>query len=414
MAFWKKENLLVTTDPISPRPDSWFERFTSHAAFTGVTTLVIVLTGAAASLFTEGIRKTSSVVPAADSSSGSVIFWLLLVVAVLLLYANQKGLFRKSDGAHHELATALARLDSAVKRLNTLPSENFLPSYKDQYAEALAATALVLLEPQVTVDNVESAIRAVLAALVDTAKDYDNAESGTAYAANVMLFRRKEHATSVNGIVDLVPIVHDSPDYIGVLELIPELSVSSASSGARDPHTGPISVPIPADPSDYFDHTTKVNRSAVMPGAPTSYVTGSFDAFASIATFLSRLEDTSIDRKQVEVIRKYFLEGKGRHIRSFVSLPILPLGLPVNGERKVEEPGTEEVLLRSIPVDRGAPEPLGVLNLQSQNPGLLADNGEQLFAPLMSTFAALIAILIVQRQDLLAKMRPELTDVSSP
>ena len=371
-------------------------RFTSSPAFGGVTTLVIVLAGAAASLFTEGIRVNVWGIPDGDSRLGAVLFCLLAAAAVFLLFLNQRGLFRESDGAHVELTEALGRLDNAVKRLNTLPSEDFLPAYKDQYAEALAATTIVLLDPRTEVGDVERAIRAVLAALVDTAKDYDNANKDTVYAASVMLFRRNSTPCAIDGMQDLIKISPDSVDHAGVLELVPTLSTSSAARGGVDQETRPISLPIPCDTTDLFDHKTETDRSPVIPGAPAAYLHGSYEAFASIKILLNRLEDTSIDRKQVEAIRRYFVNGPGQHIRSFVSLPILPLGLQGSSARSKSPPGA------APRTDLSPTSALGVLNLHSVRPGLLADNGEHLFAPLMSTFAALVGILIVRRQELLA------------
>lgn len=375
--------------------DKVIERVVTSPTFSAVITLLIVLAGAAASLFTEAIRAFGTPfghLPSGTASVGAAAFWLLVVLAVALLVLNQAGIYRRSTREQQAMTSSLAQLDLAVRRLNTLPSENFLPSFQDSFREAIGVALLPVVDEGAGIDQVNAAVRAVLAAIADTAKDFDGAPSDTIYGANIMIFRGREQLSQITDALQLVHVGPSHIEYSGALELLPQLSTCTAEPGKVDRRTSPISLPVPSDNADYYDSGSRATKSVVIPGAPTSYVKATFDAFATIDAFLQRLHDhTSLDRRLVGRVQDYFTIGPGKDIKSFASLPIVGFA----------EPGSGEAGARSNdPQSASVMTPLGVLNIHSQRPGLLADNGATLFAPLMGPFLSLLAILLVHRQEL--------------
>ncbi len=354
-----------------------FERVITAPAFSAVITLLIVLAGAAASLFTEAIREFDfpfGKLPGGKDSWGAGAFWMLVVVAVVLLILNQAGILKKTAREQQGLSDSLGRLDTAVRRLNTLPSENFLPSFQDSFREALHVALLAIGDDDVQLGQVDAAIRAVLAAVADTAKDFDGAPGDAIYGANVMVFRGRDEPTRIHDALELVHVGQSHREYSGAIELLPQLSTCTDDPGAVDSSTQPISLPIPTECADYYDTGSQRTKSTVIPGAPTSYVKGTFDGFATIDAFLQRMHDhTSLDRRLVGRVQEYFTAGPGKDIKSFASLPIVAINGASEDPKQTEAPNSRK--------------PLGVLNIHSQRPGMLIDNGSSLFAPLMGPFA---------------------------
>lgn len=381
----------MTTSLNSESANNRVERVITAPAFSAVITLLIVLAGAAASLFTDAIREFNfpfGKLPGSKDSIGAFAFWMLVLLALVLLVINQVGVLRRTAREQDALNGALGRLDTAVRRLNTLPSEHFLPSFQDSFREALHVALLAIGDEDVRLEQVDASIRAVLAAVADTARDFDGAPSDAIYGANVMVFRDREQSSQIEDALQLVHVGSSHREYAGAIELLPQLSTCTEDPGAVDSRTRPISLPIPTERADYYDTGSRSTKSTVIPGAPTSYVKRTFDGFASIDAFLQRIHDhTSLDRQLVGKVQEYFTTGPGKDIKSFASLPIVAINKPSEALKQGAETSDSET-------------PLGVLNIHSQRPGMLIDNGASLFAPLMGPSVSVLAILLVHRTEL--------------
>jgi hypothetical protein len=275
-------------------------------------------------------------------------------------------------------------LETAVKRLNTVPSEIFLPTYSRCWKQAAGITFACIAAKgrgELTRSGVEEAIRAVQAAILESAKDFDNADGGSDYSANIMLWRNHGKEIENNTALSVVQVAPLDPMIAGVLELIPALSVVVKGREGNpklpesfDTLTRPILLPIPEGPSNFLDDEG-VEKLVLLPGAPFAFATGRCTVFPSMQEFLEILRNgTTLDERVKRRVTQYFTEGEGKHVRSFASFAILS--------------------------GRTAGElPLGVLNLHSSRPGILEDNGETLFAPVLAPFLSLLAVLLSLRTE---------------
>ncbi len=425
------------------------ENVTAHAGFGALVTLFIVLAGAAASLFTEAIRDTISL-PEPKAGLGALFFWLLVVISLVLLLLNQRGINAKAKKDKDAIDTSLKKLDSAIARLNTLPSHDFLPSFRDTYAKSFEISMACALSDGSAAQS-EKAIRYVLNAMCEIARDYDGVDQNAVYGANIMLFRPRGTPSRIVDSLGLekVTVMHEK--FVGALELISELSTSTASQGRVDENTQSISLPIPGEIRDRFDARKGMYKKVLIPGACTSFATASYEAYPSIDAYVDALHATSLSLDWIQHLEHYFTEGGGKHVRSFASLPIRELGsapqpdapsaqaatessvampvacplgttpgydspspasgqespMPATGSSSALPLSSADGAPESSSQDVGGPQTsvpmaqsvVAVVNLHSSAPGLLSDNGGTLFAPLMGPFLSLLAILLALRDE---------------
>lgn len=357
------------------RMPRWLEWLGSRSLFGMAATMVIVVAGVCASLFTESIRTIgASWIPAPDDAAGGWLFWLMVFLAALLFWVNHAALTHKSEKARMDLETA-------VKRLNTIPSEIFLPTYTRCWKQAASITLACIAAKSrngLKRDDVEEAIKAVQLAILESAKDFDNADGASDYSANIMLWRDQSKELERNDALSIVQVAPGDPMIAGVLELIPTLSVvvkggekNSKPPESADTLTRPILLPIPEGHANFLDDAG-VEKLVLLPGAPFAFATGRCTVFPSMQEFIEILRNgTTLDERVKRRVTQYFTEGEGKHVRSFASFAILS----------------------------GHALPLGVLNLHSNRPGLLEDNGETLFAPVLSPFLTLLSVLLSLRAE---------------
>jgi hypothetical protein len=244
--------------------------------------------------------------------------------------------------------------------------------------------------PAKSVAAVEQLIRNLIASIAHIAQQFDRA-GNVQYGAGVMLWRAADAGSKVvlegaNPII-VVPWFQGDQRASGVLELVPALSAvvvrAPTPPCAADPNAHSLVLPVPADVSPVYDNRHQP-RTAVLPGSASAFVLSEFAHFLDIGRFVEWIDErTSIDHHASKAMKDYFLSGGGRHIQSFCSLPILP-------PRSARGDGTN----------------VGVLNLYSVQKGLLAENGQTLFVPLLEPFLVILSMLLLDRQDLLAQRGP--------
>jgi hypothetical protein len=269
-------------------------------------------------------------------------------------------------------------LRSMVRRLQTLPPSGFLDSFRDAFRVAGRQTLLVALNPTSSLSQVDHAIRNVLGAIVEVARDFDEQNSAT-YGANLMLWRRAGTPFENPSPMHLVPYSPQDPSVRGYLELVVSLSTTTAlenSQYSHDTQIAPIVVPVAIASEKVLDAKGHA-RDPVLPGAPQAFLRGDFVVFESVEAYVGWLdENSSRGLETVNPLKEYFVNGAGKHVKSFGSRPIVSVNPTVG--------------------------PIAVLNIHSDRDNLLQDSGQTLFAPLIEPFCFLLATLIETRAVLLS------------
>ena len=357
------------------------EAIASHPFFGGLTAFVTIMAGALASFFTDDIRNNLTPFVFSDSVSlKASAFWACVIMAGVFLGGGQWAQNRRASRTTRELGVM-------INRLQTLPADGYLPSYQSCYRVAASNAFAIIYSTNPTVAQIEATIRTVLGAILETARDFDR-NAGVDYYANIMLWRPNGLGLEAKSPLHLVTFVKNDPNVAGLLELIPELSTSTANGTTptgnvtpydRDQNISAITLPIPNDPAPVRDSKFLL-RYPILPGAPWAFIGKMFASYENISQLFQWLDNSSsTDLHTIAKIKNYFISGDGKHIRSFGSMPIL---LPT------EDALTSEDL------------PLGVLNLHSTKEDLLQDNGQTLFAPLLEPFLILLSILLLKREEI--------------
>ena len=346
------------------------EEFLLKPFIGGFAAVLTVMAGAFASFFQRDIETHIIPWPLADWSLISwkaTAFWASVFAVGFLLGGTQWAQSRQARRSRLEL-------DGAIRRIESLPPENFLAEYQELLRRA-ASSVMVGLDPELGLETTDKAIRNVLNAVIGVVRAYDSAPPSAAYAANVMLYR-KDRSQEARNPVGFVTQAEGHPDYDGLLELIRALSTSDAEPGfGPDQRVPELIVPVPRNIAPVRGKEM-VELHPVLPGAAWAFVHREFAGFDTIEKLDQWLDRRCSARAEdKEKIRAYFREGgAGAHIQSFASMPLLALGQAGEGAR-----------------------PLGVLNLHSEQPGMAAERGGDRLSPLMEPFRMMLSILLTAR-----------------
>lgn len=341
----------------------------------GLTAVVTILAGAASSFFGDEIQQTFLVVwtPSTAVAWKATAFWLLVACAGLLLGGSQWARSQSALRSRREVDAQVGRLEAAIRRIETLPPEQFLTDHQTILRKAGRST-LVTLAPPVTVALIESAIRNILGCIIQLARQYDGARMQSTYAANLMLYRPYGGVIAVDAHRPFDSTPDSRPTDGPVLELVRALSTTSAMKRFEpDSEVAPLVLRIPQKIEPTKDKDMH-ERHPVLPGAPWAFVHNEYVGFPTISELDGWLERNSSESTEViESVRTYFRTGAGARIRSFACMPIQGLGGPTD-------------------------LPLAVLNIHSDDSGILQEQGGARFSPLSEPFRMLLSILIVSRE----------------
>jgi len=198
----------------------------------GFTAAFTVLAGALASFFTDEIKRSYLPFPLADQYSlAASLFWICIFLVGALLGGSQWANNRKSVEDRERSAAATASLEVMIRRLHTLPSEKFLPSFQYCLRSAIPGALAAIINPATSRADADAAVRNVLQAIIETVSAFDLPQQPTTYSANVMLFRRSFGEVEASTPYFPIHTVKDDPKLAGLLELIPSLSATSSGPG---------------------------------------------------------------------------------------------------------------------------------------------------------------------------------------
>lgn len=325
--------------------------------FSALTTCLGVFAGLLGSIYGDKIKTAF---PFA-LENGPIAWSVVLFWVSLLIFGWFFGLgFNAQNQATNKLEQVI----------RTLPPKGFLVVFEDLFKTCLN----VYWQAQETQGGItkamEKTIVTALHGVLCLVKTFDSRHDHPVYSANIMLFRP---------ITDLEPvslgdnIIFTEPGYNpdawdGVLQLRKEFALTLTDKEELKPDLmiKAIMLPIPK-----LKFRMDKGKPTVLPGAPAVFCDPTkFVGFENTLQLASWCREQSGLRASIaENVERYFVDGDGKDIRSFISIPIVLPGAQA-GEN---------------------PEVLGVINLHSNREGILPGEKAGLFVPLTSPFMLLIA-----------------------
>lgn len=297
----------------------------------------------------------------------AIVFWSCAAFSAVLYFFREKVVDFERKKDQKNLVDQARELEHLIR---THPPANFLAIFSQLYEEA-AEVAETALSSNVTASDKSlfgQSIRYVLRSVAILAQKFDGDIPGTNYAVNIMIFKpvkdipESEHP-AIRERLQFCEAELSVKNLRGILDLEAPLSTTASDKdAASDPGLKSFALPIPVD-------TVTKDRSRVLPGAPFAFVSRELDMYTdtrNIREWCDKYADFTLQVK--EELQEYF--NKNPNIRSFVSLPIFS--------------------------DRKHEDPIAVLNIHSNKPGLLKGDGEPVahFADLMSPFQVILTRLV--------------------
>lgn len=366
---------------------SRFRRIALNPWFAGLAAIVGALAGLLGAMWAEQIR---TVFPfnSGHVISHTVLFWVAVTVFGLMFGSNFWAQSKATEEQLSKLGATASSLAGGLESLRessgaleeqvkTLPSRDFLRGYGRRLTQCYPI-AIKGTEQDATIADTREGILAVLSSLAYMAQLFDGALRTSEYSANLMIFRTFHGLSSelVNEYQSIarfteVPGAGGSA-WSGVLELIPDLAVFLQGDNIQvNPTRLPrftFGIPLPT--------LRNVNgKSAVLPGAPDAFCN---EAYAFVKDTYEFADECRRDRALRESVStdmdRYFKEGAGRDIRSFVSIVLPRTGCIPAGSRNLE--------------------PLGVVNIHSDAAQMIRGKGIDHFVPLTTPHRLLISRLL--------------------
>jgi hypothetical protein len=364
---------------IPPRWLASISHLVSSALYATATTVLAVIAGLLGSVYQDDVARAFPLVlsgPWEGMSLRALAFWFCVVLFAMMFFARQ----RWDDLSRDRLAKAALKSEESTGRIEelvqTLPPRAFQTQLAEMYLAVHGAAGSVVtrsVREGADSGDLVVVIRSILYSIATLASLYDDqpmTDRGAAvYAANVMLFvPRLEGATPFAEDLRLLflPDTYDRRRLKGALLLRPDLSSTSAAD-AVDAAVPVIALPVP-------EVAEKDGRWTALPGAPRALLLGEADGYADTQTIAEWAEQKGDFAPSVrEALARYFTDGEGRNIRSFISRPI---GLGADGVT-----------------------PLGVLNIHANRPNLLGPNVQK-----RQIFQALLTPVLVELADALQSL----------
>jgi len=252
--------------------------------------------------------------------------------------------------------------------IRTLPPRGFLVVFEDLF-KACLNVYWEAYEEQEGVEALKGSIVTALTGVLYLVKTFDTRHDHPQYSANIMLFRSIQEVPSkelAEHILFTEP-GYDPEAWDGILQLRTEFAFTLIDREQKpDTVVKPIMLPIPKT-----QYRADKGKPTVLPGAPAVFCDPTrfvgFENTLQLATWCR--EHSGLRASVAEDVERYFVDGPGKEIRSFISIPIvLPAAKPDS-----------------------KPEVLGVINLHSNREGILPGEKAGLFVPLTAPFMLLIA-----------------------
>jgi hypothetical protein len=273
--------------------------------------------------------------------------------------------------AFHKAAEA-AKAKERLQALETLPPRGILERFENSFIQSYWGAAEGM-EAGTDPVKITASIRSVLDGLVSLAAQFHGSPRGMRYSVNVMIFENfaviAPEAAKKFRDAALFTEQDVGPEALsGVLRLIPDLAVSSVNGKIQDDSLQEIVLPVPRRETDK-------GVTTLLPGAPRAFCTRGNFFYHDTRDLGKECRETTALRESVAAeIDTYFKEGRGKDIRSFVSLPI----------------GISSA-------DNSAPDMIGVVNIHTNQREMFRGESAPLFASLAAPYGLLLAELLKNR-----------------
>lgn len=232
-------------------------------------------------------------------------FGLFFFISLAFFYLSQSAVQEQEAVRNKELQDLI----------NSAPPSDFLQRYSERCSEAFETYRILQDDlPTASKSDVEIGIRVILQNILTITRLYSRETTpAIIYAANIML---GEAPSTSQNIVFRSPAL-DIGKLKAVLTTYKEISVTTKNGTNADPELALISLPI-------FQEAD--NR--IIPGAPEAFESAAIFPVPDTldGTWLKNIE--KFDEVVREQIKKYFNEGDGKKIRSFISIPLLDAAKP--------------------------------------------------------------------------------------
>lgn len=351
-------------------------RFVGSPAFAALTASAAALVGLLGSVYQNEIVASFPLTllgPYRGFSWRALVFWLSLFGLAGLVYLRQKA----DDAVRDTMVKTTEGAEQTSRRIEefvqTLPPRAF--QSKLASAVAVVHKAVSTASPRTAGDAVSDeslavVARVILHSIATLAFVYDDQPlvdgQPSIYSANVMMFVPRERVT-VDLTIAFLPVDFDRKQLRGVLELRTDLSCTSASLDGTDVDTSIPSLILPVPLL-----TERNGRAAALPGAPFALLTlqtAGYDDTATLGDWCREKGD--FPPSVVEELHSYFVNGPGRAIRSFISMPLItPSG-----------------------------DAIAIANIHANRPGLLGPRLER-----RDTFQALLTPVVQDLTDVVAAL----------
>ena len=347
--------------------------------FSAITAVVGALAGFIAAIYADEIRRAFPFpLPwhhLAGAWTGPVVLpavfaWTGLALFGLMFGLNSWALTKSTDLQLAALQASTERLEDLVQ---TLPPEEFssgFPRSLSAFFDIAIKGASTAARP----DEVSDGILAVLSSLTYMVQLFEGSTEEREYCANIMIYRKFE-GRSEAAIAEFEHIARFTEQkgtgaraWSGVLELVPSLAVfrkdgESIWNSARLPRFV-LEVPLPR-------YRIDGGKLAILPGAPEAFCQGVYSVVADTREMGAECRTKRALRPSVaDALDQYFRYGDGRDIRSFLAIPIFPVG-----------PG-------------GTEEAIGVVNIHKATTEILNRSAFELFVPFTAPHTLLLSQLL--------------------
>jgi hypothetical protein len=301
----------------------------------------------------------------------AVLSYLSLFVFGLSFGLNSWALTKNTDDQLNYLKANTEKLQDLIQ---TLPPTEFLTGFQKRLNLCYPVAARGC-DSTANETEVRDGIIMVLSTLAYTVQMFDGGLSQCEYSANIMIFRSFA-GLSDDAIQDYTIRAKFTEQggaggkiaWSGVLELEPSLAVFLKDGTARPERDRlprfVLEIPIPQLRSDG-------ERTAVLPGAPQAFCERVYALVSDTCDMGKECREKRALRPSVaDALDDYFMDGAGRDVRSFVSIPIFRANA------------------------KAADDPIGVVNIHSDAVNMFKREAFELFVPFTAPYTLMLSRLI--------------------